>query len=103
MHLASILASLLSLCLVASANNHGSKCSFDLTLTWEKHAPDGFARDMILVNGQYPGPLLDIKQGQHVTVNIHNKMPFNTSVHFHGEFLSLTLSLINKALEKVLI
>ncbi|CAK7243253.1 MAG: hypothetical protein STHCBS139747_004768 [Sporothrix thermara] len=58
--------------------------SFDLTLTWEDHAPDGFTRKMILVNGQYPGPLLELDEGDVVRVIVHNAMPFNTTVHFHG-------------------
>lgn len=59
---------------------------FELTLTWEKHAPDGFERDMILVNGQFPGPLLEMNQGDDVEVLVHNKMPHNTTVHFHGMY-----------------
>ncbi len=57
---------------------------FDLTLTWEEHAPDGFSREMILVNGQFPGPLLEINQGDEVWVTVHNKLPFNSTMHFHG-------------------
>ncbi|KAH6980676.1 multicopper oxidase [Ilyonectria sp. MPI-CAGE-AT-0026] len=57
---------------------------YDLTLTWEKHAPDGFERDMILINGQFPGPLLEMDEGDYVEVKVHNQMPFNTTVHFHG-------------------
>ncbi|KAK3360615.1 multicopper oxidase-domain-containing protein [Lasiosphaeria hispida] len=57
---------------------------FELALTWEQYAPDGRAREMILVNGQFPGPTLEIFQGDEVEVVVHNKMPFNTTVHFHG-------------------
>lgn len=58
---------------------------FDLTLTWEEHAPDGFSREMILVNGQMPGPTLEFHQDDWVVVRVHNKSPYNSSVHFHGE------------------
>ncbi|KAL1901815.1 hypothetical protein Sste5346_001518 [Sporothrix stenoceras] len=60
--------------------------SFDLTITWEKHAPDGYApaRDMALINGQYPGPTLEVDEGDVVEVMVHNLMPQNTTVHFHG-------------------
>ncbi|KAL5611140.1 hypothetical protein FOBRF1_007257 [Fusarium oxysporum] len=57
---------------------------FDLILTWEPYAPDGFKRDMILVNGQSPGPVIELTEGDDVQVNVHNEMPFNTTVHFHG-------------------
>ncbi|SPO07734.1 related to laccase precursor [Cephalotrichum gorgonifer] len=57
---------------------------FELTLEWKKHAPDGFERDMILVNGQFPGPLLEITEGDDVEVLVHNKLPYNTTIHYHG-------------------
>ena len=57
---------------------------FELTITWDKWAPDGVERDMVLVNGKFPAPTLEIDQGDHVEVLIHNKMPYNTTVHFHG-------------------
>ena len=42
---------------------------FPITLTWEKGAPDGFARDMILMNGQFPGPTLEMNEGANVEVS----------------------------------
>jgi FtsP/CotA-like multicopper oxidase with cupredoxin domain len=45
---------------------------------------------MILVNGQFPGPTLEINQGDEVEVRVHNKMPLNTTVHFHGIEMHLT-------------
>lgn len=41
---------------------------FAITLTWQKGAPDGFERDMIFTNGQYPGPTLNIQEGDNVEV-----------------------------------
>jgi hypothetical protein len=41
---------------------------FPLTLTWEKGAPDGFERDMIFMNGQFPGPTLEMNEGSYVEV-----------------------------------
>ncbi|KAJ5191558.1 Multicopper oxidase type 2 [Penicillium cinerascens] len=57
---------------------------FDLNLTWQKGAPDGNAREMIFMNDQFPGPELRIDQGDDVEFVVHNNMPFNTSIHFHG-------------------
>lgn len=59
---------------------------FDLILTWEQHAPDGFSREMFLVNGSSPGPTLEIEQDDWVVVRIHNQSPHDTTVHFHGAF-----------------
>jgi FtsP/CotA-like multicopper oxidase with cupredoxin domain len=58
---------------------------FDLTLTWEKYAPDGFARQMILINGQFPGPLIEVNQGDAVEIRVRNRLPVNTTVHYHGK------------------
>jgi FtsP/CotA-like multicopper oxidase with cupredoxin domain len=58
--------------------------SFKLELTWKKGAPDGFTRNMIYVNDQFPGPKLDIKQNEWVEISVKNKLPFNTTIHFHG-------------------
>lgn len=57
---------------------------FKIELTWAKHAPDGYERDMILINGKYPGPLLDLRQGDWVEMEVCNEMPFNTTIHTHG-------------------
>ncbi|KAG6001556.1 hypothetical protein E4U21_004096 [Claviceps maximensis] len=57
---------------------------FDLTITWEDFAPDGFARKMLLVNGQSPAPTLEIEEDDWVVVQVFNESPFETSVHFHG-------------------
>ncbi|CAI7652147.1 unnamed protein product [Penicillium glandicola] len=58
--------------------------NFELELTWQKGAPDGNVREMIFMNDQFPGPELRIDQGDDVEFVVHNKMPFNTTVHFHG-------------------
>lgn len=45
-------------------------------------------RGQILVmygyNGQYPGPLLDVKRGSTVVVQFKNALPSQTTVHWHG-------------------
>ncbi len=39
-------------------------------ISWEIKAPDGFARPMILINDQSPGPVIHIKEGDCVEVGI---------------------------------
>ncbi|ATY64049.1 laccase [Cordyceps militaris] len=58
--------------------------NFTLEITWERYAPLGIARKMLLVNGQTPGPELQFNQDDAVAVHVVNKSPFKTSVHFHG-------------------
>jgi FtsP/CotA-like multicopper oxidase with cupredoxin domain len=41
----------------------------------------------IAYNGQVPGPLLRMKQGNEVTIDVHNRSPDAEIVHFHGLFL----------------
>jgi hypothetical protein len=41
---------------------------FPLTLTWEKGAPDGFERYQIYMNGEFPGPKLELNEGDDVEV-----------------------------------
>jgi FtsP/CotA-like multicopper oxidase with cupredoxin domain len=48
-------------------------------------------RDHILstatYNGQFPGPLLRFKEGQPVTVEIHNDTDTHEQLHWHGQFV----------------
>lgn len=39
---------------------------------------------MALINGQYPGPTIEVDEGDVVEVVVTNLMPQNTTVHFHG-------------------
>ena len=57
---------------------------FELVLTWQNGAPDGFARKMIFVNGQFPGPPIFLHQGDDVEILVKNELPFPTAVHYHG-------------------
>ena len=41
----------------------------------------------IAYNSQVPGPLLRMKQGREITVEVHNKSPDPEVVHWHGLFL----------------
>lgn len=48
--------------------------------------PDGVYRSMILVNNQYPGPLIECNEFDTIVVNVENKASNSTSIHFHGLF-----------------
>lgn len=61
-----------------------ARVHFDLDLTWENGAPNGQERQMVFVNGQFPGPPMILDEGDDVTVTVNNHLPFNTTVHFHG-------------------
>jgi len=43
--------------------------------------------DAYAYNGQIPGPRIHIRQGDRVRINVHNDLPENTTVHWHGLIL----------------
>jgi suppressor of ftsI len=44
----------------------------------------GKSTAMWLYNGASPGPLLDFVEGQHVRIRFDNRLPLDTTVHWHG-------------------
>lgn len=48
--------------------------------------PDGIYRPMILINNQYPGPLIECNEGDTISVTVENKAVNATAIHFHGMF-----------------
>ncbi|MBX5462217.1 MAG: copper resistance system multicopper oxidase [Steroidobacteraceae bacterium] len=44
----------------------------------------GADRVATVVNGQVPGPLLRMRQGDTVTVRVTNRLPMRSSIHWHG-------------------
>jgi hypothetical protein len=38
-------------------------------------------------NGQFPGPLLRMKERQRVTVDVHNETDVPEQLHWHGQFV----------------
>jgi len=49
-------------------------------------APDHIV-STTLYNGQFPGPLLRFKEGQHVIVDVHNDTDTPELVHWHGQMI----------------
>jgi FtsP/CotA-like multicopper oxidase with cupredoxin domain len=61
-----------------------NKVRFEVDLTWGPLAPDGFSRNTILTNGQFPGPPLEVDEGDDVEFFVNNNLPFAVTIHFHG-------------------
>jgi FtsP/CotA-like multicopper oxidase with cupredoxin domain len=74
-------------CMSLLALSHAKVVPFEITLTWETAAPDGFEREVILTNGQLPGPPLYVNQGDAVEILLRNRLPFDITIHFHGRSL----------------
>ncbi|KAI0848477.1 putative multicopper oxidase [Daldinia vernicosa] len=51
-------------------------------------APDGYQKDVLLVNDQFPGPLVEANWGDYIEVKVTNSIndgpPEGTAIHWHG-------------------
>ena len=57
---------------------------FDLTLGEIAGNYTGRNRSATAINGQVPGPLLRMRQGERVTIRVTNQLPERSSIHWHG-------------------
>jgi len=64
-----------------------SSSVFDLTVNRAPLTIDGRSGAGILVNDQLPAPLLRWREGDTVTLRVTNKLPVDTSIHWHGILL----------------
>lgn len=58
---------------------------YNWSVDWVNAAPDGFARPVVGINGEWPCPQIDAKVGETVTIVLTNNLGNqSTSMHFHG-------------------
>ncbi len=69
------------------ANAQLTGSAFDLTIDTLPVNLTGRARTAIAVNGQLPGPILRMRQGDEVTIRVTNRLRETTSIHWHGIIL----------------
>jgi hypothetical protein len=70
-----------------SAPTTGVIRSYDFTVSRGVIAPDGFQKSVILINGAFPGPLIEANWGDTIQVTLHNQISGpeeGTSLHWHG-------------------
>ncbi|KAG2160191.1 multi-copper oxidase laccase-like protein [Suillus bovinus] len=48
-------------------------------------SPDGAERTMLVVNNQFPGPIIEVNSGDELVVNVINQLPNGTTIHWHGQ------------------
>ncbi|KAG4415602.1 hypothetical protein IFR04_011271 [Cadophora malorum] len=61
--------------------------AYDFTITRGWAAPDGYYKDVMLVNNQFPGPLIEANWGDTIQVTVHNQITApeeGTALHWHG-------------------
>ncbi|KAI1272715.1 multicopper oxidase-domain-containing protein [Xylaria sp. FL0933] len=59
---------------------------YEWTITDGEGSPDGVHRPMMLINDQFPGPLIQVNEGDVVKVKVMNKASNATALHWHGIF-----------------
>ncbi|GAB7353653.1 hypothetical protein MBLNU459_g4062t1 [Dothideomycetes sp. NU459] len=53
-------------------------------VTETEYNPDGVFRPMLLINNQFPGPLIEANEHDTIRVIVHNRMSNSTAFHWHG-------------------
>ena len=67
--------------------NTGVTRNYDFTISRGIIAPDGYQREVLLVNGAFPGPTIESNWGDKIIVTVHNNITGpaeGTSIHWHG-------------------
>ncbi len=62
----------------------GPRAEFDLTVGSASVTIDGREAVAQTLNGSIPGPLLRFREGDTAVVRVHNALPNDTSIHWHG-------------------
>ncbi|OJJ54694.1 hypothetical protein ASPSYDRAFT_49808 [Aspergillus sydowii CBS 593.65] len=58
--------------------------TYNLTLHSDIRAPDGVKREVYLINGQQPGPLIEADEGDDLEIFVKNLLPVDATLHWHG-------------------
>ncbi|KAE8381899.1 multicopper oxidase-domain-containing protein [Aspergillus bertholletiae] len=60
---------------------------YDFTISREVLAPDGYPKNGLLINGQFPGPMIEANWGDMIEVTVHNNIhpdEEGLTLHWHG-------------------
>jgi len=60
------------------------KVFYNLTVSYGNIAPDNYEQQVILINGQFPGPEIRVKKHDELLVQITNHLDHGLTIHFHG-------------------
>ncbi|TVY90039.1 oxidoreductase [Lachnellula willkommii] len=61
--------------------------NYDFTIERETKAPDGYSKPVLIINGQFPAPLIEANWGDTIQVTVHNQITGpeeGTALHWHG-------------------
>ncbi len=75
------------LALTASSGAFAAKRQFDMTIEEvELEVAPGFKTKVWGFNGQVPGPLVHVEEGDEVEVKVQNNTALNHTIHWHGMY-----------------
>src|SRR3990167_2007707 len=72
------------ICLLTTSTIYASQRTIDLTVAYKTVNFAGKSVKAIAVNNQIPAPTLHFKEGDEVTINVHNQLHEETAIHWHG-------------------
>ncbi|KAI9825321.1 MAG: hypothetical protein M1819_000567 [Sarea resinae] len=78
--------SLVTLFLLFTTVANAALRTFNFTLHSGLRAPDGFRREVYLINGQQPGPLIEVEEDDILEVTVKNDLDVENTIHWHGLF-----------------
>ncbi|KAK9369486.1 Cupredoxin [Lipomyces kononenkoae] len=57
---------------------------YNFTISEVTGWPDGYNRTLTVINGQFPGPLIEVNMGDRLIINVQNNGVNMTTIHYHG-------------------
>jgi hypothetical protein len=67
-------------------NAPSQKRSYKWIIMEKEGNPDGIYKPMLTINGQFPGPLIEVNEGDTIVVDVQNLATNATAIHWHGLF-----------------
>jgi len=67
--------------------------SYEWSITRDRISADGVLRDVLLINDQFPGPIIEANWGDWIEVTVHNNISYpyeGTALHWHGQLQKTT-------------
>ncbi|KAM0753984.1 hypothetical protein T439DRAFT_169004 [Meredithblackwellia eburnea MCA 4105] len=68
----------------AMASEPAQTRTYHFSLEERQGAPDGYKKTMLVVNGIFPGPTIEVNSYDRLVVNVTNNLPNSSAVHWHG-------------------
>ncbi len=75
------------LCVLWATAPQAAVKEYDLTIAQKQVNISGKPATAMTINGSIPGPVLHFTEGDLARIRVHNKMPEDTSIHWHGILL----------------